>query len=838
MKFNSTFLEQSAAFKSRFLENLEESIGEKTRFEFYKNLLFRYLKLKSIKTSFSNFLEEHNIKIFVEIAHEELPYLKEIFVRLKEDNLYKKDKRFIGDLFLNALDKGDYFLVLLFIAFVKLYPSEIISNIQEAIRVGKRFINLFMGEVPIDKLDPLARLISKDPLFLGFSAQNLTIRDLAPFLANFGFTPSVFIRIHEILIEDFTEREAPDIISLFKNSEINNTQALKNFPFADFFIPSGKTLEILAKTASVKAEKEKKNLIERDLALDDKAMKLREETNKFIQNSLSKLKALVDVKNVDLSTVLLNMQKEITKLEGTLKLHVRMVQELKNLAINLKEDIDQNKLLLGMKAQDIRAFIPSPPSWEIEKLVREFWHAQPFLAVISPASEKAISRFLIKEEKVQGGTILSKLSFGDRKTFSPDIDKVIYNYKLAFGELLEVIFVREVLNNMVEIWPPSIDFENPRSRMKGEKIIHLVGLNLLPRGYFYRFSKDGKIRPKIDKEALELKEKISFIIRKNFSSLVSVLVYDIRGSTFMSHRLRDADRERAILSLFQSYIFESAKRGSSFILKDTGDGGIMWFGGNSQKLYREIYKTSTTKSGKMVRHSTALEDEFYLLPYFKSAEMAIKTALDMVKTAEDFVKENYVKYREWFGDIKEKEILHEGITYALLPPQFKSLFRLGVGISSGIPGKDISFSPNAFGDPDLNGILVDEASLLSSGKSPERSVVLIDNNTLINLLLNSEAYLLTSPLKGSDSEKEIIGKLLYLLKGEAKDKTFFFEGFTVSPVGIYNLDEEDKRKAIKFEIPKELSLTIDENGELMSKEGRIKLIYEVLPIEEKNEEES
>lgn len=37
----------------------------------------------------------------------------------------------------------------------------------------------------------------------------------------------------------------------------------------------------------------------------------------------------------------------------------------------------------------------------------------------------------------------------------------------------------------------------------------------------------------------------------------------------------------------------------------------------------------------------------------------------------------------------------------LLPPEFKALFRLGIGIASGKPGKDVVFTPNSFGDPDL-----------------------------------------------------------------------------------------------------------------------------------------
>jgi hypothetical protein len=388
---------------------------------------------------------------------------------------------------------------------------------------------------------------------------------------------------------------------------------------------------------------------------------------------------------------------------------------------------------------------------------------------------------------------------------------------------------------MIEIWPPSIDFDNPRARITGDRKIHLVGLDLLPRGYFYRFSKSGKIKPKIDKENLELKKNLSRTLRKKFSSMVSTIVYDIRGSTFMSHRLRDAERERSILSLFQSRIFDAARRGSAFILKDTGDGGILWCGSNSQKLYKNIYKTSRTRSGSIVRYSTALEDEFNLLPHLKNGEMAIRTALNMVKSAEEFVKENYVKYRGWFGEITEKEIFHEGITYALLPPQFKSLFRLGIGITSGNPGKDLIFTPNAFGDPDLNGILVDEAALLSSGRSPERSVILIDNNTLINLMLNCDDYLCVVPLEKNDSEKEITNKLLYLLKTEDEHRSFFFEGFSVSPVGIYHLDEQDKRKAIKFDIPGDFKISINDKGELENKKERIKIIYEVLP-EDKDEQ--
>ena len=835
-KFSPSFLEYASTFESKLLDTLEENVGEKARFDYYKKLLIKYLKFRTIKTTFSDFLAGHSCRIFVEITGEDMAYIRDIFVRLKEDKLFKKDKKFLSDLFLNALDKGDYYFTILMAALLNLYPSELVEDCKEASVIGKRFVDLIKEGIPEKKLKPFTRLLLKEPLFLGFPPQKLQISDLGQFLAKFGFTSSVFNKIHDILIEDFTERESGDIISLAKNSEMTSTQTLRNFPFGDFFVPSERTLRALAKISSQKATQGKKKLMDRDRTLDQKDMKVREETSKFLQKSLGKLQNLVDVKSQDLSSALTNIQKEITKLEETLKLHVRMVQELDNSASTLKNEIDQNRILLSIKPEDITSLLPPVPSWQIEKMVIEFWHAQPFLAVISPASEKAIIRLLKKTERnTNDNQVLSKLGGARQRTFTPDTHKITNNYKTVFYEILESVYIRYMISNMIEIWPPSIDFDNPRSRINGDKKIHLVGLDLLPRGYFYRFSKGGKIKPKTDEEKLELKKELSRTLRKKFSSMVSTIVYDIRGSTFMSHRLRDAERERAILSLFQSRIFDAARRGSAFVLKDTGDGGILWCGSNSQKLYKNIYKTSRTRSGSVVRYSTALEDEFNLLPHLKSGEMAIRTALNMVKSAEEFVRENYVKYRGWFGEITEKEIFHEGITYALLPPQFKSLFRLGIGITSGNPGKDLIFTPNAFGDPDLNGILVDEAALLSSGRSPERSVILIDNNTLINLMLNSDDYLCLESLSKDDTDKEITNKLLYLLKAEDEQRSFFFEGFSVSPVGIYRLDEQDKRKALKFDVPKDFRISINEKGELENKKERIKIIYEVLP-EAKDEE--
>ncbi|MEJ2568845.1 MAG: hypothetical protein P8Z50_08275 [candidate division WOR-3 bacterium] len=124
-KFTPAYLEIASTYESKLLDTLEESVGEKSLFEYYRKLLAQYLKPRSVKTTFLDFVSDHRVKIFVEIDKEDLAYLRDIFVRLKEDKLYKKDKKFLYDLFLNALDKGEHFFVMLLSLLPKLYPDEL-----------------------------------------------------------------------------------------------------------------------------------------------------------------------------------------------------------------------------------------------------------------------------------------------------------------------------------------------------------------------------------------------------------------------------------------------------------------------------------------------------------------------------------------------------------------------------------------------------------------------------------------------------------------------------------------------------------------------------------------
>ena len=829
-------LEISAVLGSKLLIYLEEGVGEKELYETSKQTLSQYFELRSLDTKTLDFFHVHKSKFMIELNKDERAYLRDMFPRLTENKVNKEDIKFLKILTENILDNGSHYFPIFLSLIHEIFPSELIKGKKYSFKVGKRLISLLQDILKDKEVNNLTNIFLKEPLPIGIPYTNTTLEDIHTCLTPYGYTPTLFLNIHDILITTFTQRECGDIITLFKNTDISDMDDLRNFTFYDFFRPYDETLLKLARIVSEKASKGKHRLIQKDIELDRNDLKVREMTHQLLRKNVEKLQSLIDVKRNNLQEILSKTQEQFTELEKALKLHLRHVQAHEYASRSLKTAIDENTSLLNISLEVIKTLFPSPPFWEIERLVKEFWHGLPYLEIIDPSCEKQIIRLLKKEEKISSDKkIFLQHADKEKRGFSPDIKRVISNYKRVFKEILEPLFIREIINRMIEIWPPYIDFENPKSRITGTRKIHLVGLNLLPRGHFYRFSSKGKTEPTIDSKGLKKRELISTSLRRRFSTVASVLVYDIRGSSFMAHRLRNAKRERAIRNKFQSTMLETSTKSSSFILKDTGDGGIFWFGGNSKKLYRNIYKCRECELGGILRSSTAFEDEFTLTSHPKSAEMATVVALNLVQTAEKFVRENYMNYRDWFEEITEKEVFHDGITYALLPPKFKSLFRLGVGISSGQPDKDIIFLPNAFGDPDLTGILVDEAALFSSGRSPERSVILIDHCTLINLLLNSEQYFLTKPLRKEDSDEEVLDKLLALLKREEHEQEFIFENFTISPVGLYYIDHKEKNKSIEFKLWKNLKLEFNDKGELSCKRGRVKILYEVLG-KEKGEE--
>ena len=171
----------------------------------------------------------------------------------------------------------------------------------------------------------------------------------------------------------------------------------------------------------------------------------------------------------------------------------------------------------------------------------------------------------------------------------------------------------------------------------------------------------------------------------------------------------------------------------------------------------------------------------------------------------------------------ERTLEVDGITYALLPPEFKSLFRIGVGIASGVPDRDVVFAANSFGDPDLIGPILADAHLYSRGKEPSRSVIICDLTTLINLLLNIENY--DYGIEEPDFSRYL--RVLEELRKMNHPYKLTDSKLSLVPRGIHILEELNKQKA--FADHKLTDIYLDDLNNLYDEEKKkIKLIYEIM----------
>ena len=407
-------------------------------------------------------------------------------------------------------------------------------------------------------------------------------------------------------------------------------------------------------------------------------------------------------------------------------------------------------------------------------------------------------------------------SYEKRGVFGGDLNVETFykNYFDFFRNEVNPIILGHRIFNLLDIWPPR---EYQKKKFKTSDLVNFGAVVLNKAKILY---------PAGDVRQIEVENGPALSrFLKNYYRTVTVLCYDIRGSTYMGGRLQNAEKERKIKYKFSLEMSGIVRKYGGFLLKDTGDGGIAWFGDNSKTLYERSYTESVTGKGFKLRYSIFSGGEFELLPADDSAKRAILCALDMVKKAEEFIKANFVHYREWFGELKEREVKVEGITYALLPPAFRSLFRIGVGIASGMPGRDVVFGLNSFGDPDLVGPLLSDANFFSMGKEPSRSVILTDMNSVINLIANIEHFDLI-PIK---SDQDFVALTDMVAKVRSDDRGYLLNDllFSLKKLGTYCI-ADDKERAVAYELPRNLEL--DEHGNLFDEHGKkLKLLFEVVP---------
>jgi len=661
--------------------------------------------------------------------------------------------------------------------------------------------------------------------------------DFEPLFLAKGFPLPLFQEVHNIFLQHISQKQIVDLVDEIKKNTFLTKEDIKKCKFSRFIFPQSEELKILLNAIKRQAERSEIELVKDDKEFSLIDQRVSEQTKRIVKEKSKRIADVIEDKNKKpLMESSYRISEVLSEIEKTCIDYIWHLKDFFNKSYNLNIKIQENHSLQSMKLKELKAILEEEIYHGKDELTRlgiEFLKVKPFLNITESKIEKMViqktSTLFNRAEKseIKNGVIIREILLTLReegmKKYQPNVTKVIQGYKKSANEILLPLLICGLLQRNIKEWPQINKVKTiPQSRLYNEA--HYFGIYAIPKGKFYHFSSSGNIRTQEDSFNNETLNKLANICTKHFMKVVTVLLYDIRGSSFMTLKLHNAEREQMIIKNFHTTMAKIAIEYGAFLLKDIGDGGIIWFGKNSQELYTTIYRESKTKKFKNLRHSLMSEEGLFLQSSFNSSEKAILCAISMIKAAEKFIKDNYIKYRDWFKDIEEKELIVEGTTYALLPPKFRSLFRLGIGIASGIPSRDVAIGPNAFGDPDLRGMLVNEAKFLSEGRDPENSVILVDHATILNLLLTTPKFTFGNTDLTVANKEDMMSRVANILKEKLKGGVLNFSGknFIAEPYEILSLDTLER---VKYS---PTTFKIDEDGILYNEKGeKVTVFYSI-----------
>ncbi len=714
----------------------------------------------------------------------------------------------------------------------------------------------------------VAETLSKAQVWPG-NLGDMVLSDLAVALRNNGLPPELYEATHRLfsssLAAEFEGKLADAAEKRPPASRRDIPKLLEGRPFAI----SETGLVRLQRTFIRGAEKIVSDSVPELAEIESKLKQSEKKLKSEIVRSFEELNETVSklpASQENFTKVSSDVKKKLETLEEVLNRNFWSVGEMKRRQGVLRERIENAHDLRTLNPQDLKELISrgsDPSKISFERFPDEFRLIKEKngegLGLLSKGDRDALNDIVreqlrlrredMKIAKKKGEparhlemelAMLEELSSSGRRAGKKfDVDELLRRYLRISEDIMEPFCVGKKILDLFKVWPP--ESSGASASVEGSSLIEAkyVGEELNYRGKYYRIMLEDREEKTESKPLLEIQDNLELreAIINNFREVVSVLVYDIRGSTFMGKRLKNAKIESDIRNAFNQEMVRVSRVNGAFILKDTGDGGILFFSGNSKELYDLSY-TTVTHDGGSIRQYTLGEETHALEPSPKAAERAVRCAQGMVKAARKFVEENLAKYPNWFRETSERSIFYQGTTYANLPPEYQRIFQIGIGIASGAAEKDLSFGLNSFGDPDITGVLIRDANFYSKARDPRRSVVLCDGATLLNLLLNVERFdstdrkeaepSLVSPERGERLLREEVSKWSRL-KEERKGFKFSQFGIAIERIGYQLLSGEKLVGKLELALQED-DLFINKFAELMDeKGGEIKVIYEILP---------
>ncbi|MCK4233299.1 hypothetical protein KAX75_02655 [candidate division WOR-3 bacterium] len=840
--------------EGNYITQLRNEIANKERYLKDIQLIKLFENKFRIPDDILNFLIKHGTQLFFEFPLKEekdhITFFNKVYKIKKSESPISQEfdtyRNLLAHTYRNVLRNEPEAAVVFEIGYLN-KAGDYIENFQK-----NEFVDtlaheiLFMKNI-IDFLSNIRKELSKTyPIPISFFERFLDkfpyasilehpMDDYSPLFLSRGFPLPLFNAVHNLFIQFISHNQISDIINVIRNKTLITNEDIRKCNFSKFIFPQNKEINILLKIFKNQAEKSEIKLVKEDREFSLMDYRVSEQTKRIVKEKGQSISNAIDDKNKkSLMESSYRISRILSEVEKTCLDYIWHLKDFFNKSYNLSQKIESNLSLKNITFEQLKSIFEKEIYHNKDEIIRrglEFLKIKPFLDIIQPNIGRMVVQrtldlyYSAEKGEIKNGEkikeILLNLREKGKRKYQPDANKIIQRYKNAANEILLPLLICGLLQKNIKEWP-KVDKIHKLSQARICNEVNYFGFYGIPKGKFFHFSKSGKIKTyesSIDSETID---NLIPICLKHFKKVITVLIYDIRGSSFMTLKLHNAEREQMIIKNFHSTMANIAKEYGAFLLKDIGDGGIIWFGKNSKELYNSIYRESTTKKFKKLRHSLLSEEGLFLQSSPNSSEKAILCAISMIKAAEKFIKDNYIKYRDWFSDIKEKELIVEGTTYTLLPPMFRSLFRLGIGISSGIPSRDVSIGPNAFGDPDLRGVLVNEAMFLSEGRDPEKSVILVDHDTIMNLLLNTSNFTFGNTDSNLTNKEEMMSRAAEIVKDKLKGGILNFTGknFIAEPYEILSLT------TFKREKYSPLTIKINEDGIFYNEHGeKIKILY-------------
>jgi len=632
-------------------------------------------------------------------------------------------------------------------------------------------------------------------------------------LKKVSFSLDIFLHVQRGIMEARVENLLPNLLSDIERFKFTGPKdALKKIPPVYLKYLSSTSLMKLIKKISLLLRVVKNMLMEELKGIDLYSLRLKEQLQGLYLETDKGLKDIIENKidkGVDVNIITQKLSNLFSRTERLFLGNIYHLKDYEKKRMEIQQFFAQEEDLKYCADKKV-----------LNKRVRinDIYNEYMFFYKCGPLTKDEDKNFIkiltrefeqLHRKKSRDVPLLQKFEKRGLLSVGLDCDGIKEAYHSFMKEVIVPQYIGQCLLDIVTCLPPT---SNEPQRVVRD-LAHLKIFSLGGNGILKLTNKNQNYSKNVMKFA------------ETYRKCITILVYDIRGSSYMGIKLHNAVKEQRIKYKFAAEMAAIVKKYNGFLLKDTGDGGIAWFSENSGSLYNHLYTESVTGRGMKLRYSIFSGAEFDLIPSSDAAKRAILCGRDMVQKAEEFIRANFLHYREWFAEVAERTLELDGITYALLPPEFKSLFRIGVGVASGKPDKDVVFSANSYGDPDLVGPILADANLYAMEKQPGRSVIICDLPTLINLILNIENF--DYPIDENDFQKYI--KMIEDLRKKDYGYTFSDHKISIIPRGIHFLEELNKNKALVDPHPGDF--VIDDNNNVYDKQHKkIKFVYEVLNI--------